>query len=72
MATPRETFTIKTRFGTPIGVGATVRGAIDLARRLKPKGNLVICGDYTSDGTFWGAGKGRVVAFRDGGRWILG
>lgn len=48
----------------------SVKGAMALAdgsgRRLN---SVQVRAAYTSDGTFWGEGKGRVVAERGGGRW---
>jgi len=50
--------------------GSSVKGLMDAADREVPKSkarSVVIREDYTSDGTYWGSGHGRVVASREGG-----
>jgi len=50
--------------------GSSVKGLMDAADREAPKSkarSVVIREDYTSDGTYWGSGHGRVVASREGG-----
>ena len=51
----------------------TVRGAMALAdAEAHPRARVSVDAAYTSDGTFWGEGRGRVMARRDeGGRWIV-
>jgi hypothetical protein len=54
---------------TVINTSPSVQGAIASA---PPKGDLQVLGEYTSDGTHWGIGRGRLVARRENGRWLLG
>lgn len=48
----------------------TVRGAMAQAdAHAHPASRVRVNAAYTSDGTFWGEGKGRVMAQRERGRW---
>jgi hypothetical protein len=55
--------------GAVVSTSSTVQGAMASA---PPSGGVVVRGEYTSDGTHWGLGKGRLVASRENGRWVLG
>jgi hypothetical protein len=52
-----------------LNTSTTVQGAIASA---PPRGDLQVRGEYTSDGSHWGLGFGRVVALREQGKWIVG
>jgi hypothetical protein len=65
----QETFAVRNRIGNIVGKSSTVRGAMQAA---PAKGDMTVRGEYTSDGTYWGIGKGRVVAQRENGRWLVG
>jgi hypothetical protein len=54
---------------TILNTSSSVRGAIDSA---PAKGDLQVRGEYTSDGSHWGLGFGRLVATRENGRWLVG
>lgn len=67
-----ELFATKPMFGgthTVLNTSASVQGAIAGA---PPRGDLQVRGEYTSDGSHWGLGFGRVVALREQGKWIVG
>lgn len=67
-----ELFATKRMYGdgvTVLNTSASVQGAIASA---PPKGDLVVRGEYTSDGSHWGLGFGRLVARRENGRWLVG
>jgi hypothetical protein len=67
-----ELFATKPMFGdgvTVLNTSTTVQGAITSA---PTRGNLEVRGEYTSDGSHWGLGRGRVVARREHGRWLVG
>jgi hypothetical protein len=67
-----ELFATKPMFGdgvTVLNTSTTVQGAIASAPQ---RGNLEVRGEYTSDGSHWGLGRGRVVARREHGRWLVG
>lgn len=67
-----ELFATKPLYGdgqTVLQTSTSVQGAIASA---PPRGNLQVRGEYTSDGTHWGLGRGRSVATRENGRWIVG
>lgn len=50
----------------------TVKGAMALAdSHARPSSRVSVDAAYTSDGTFWGEGRGRVMAWRVGGRWLV-
>jgi hypothetical protein len=55
--------------GAIVSTSSTVQGAIASA---PPSGGVIVRGEYTSDGTHWGLGRGRLVASRENGRWVLG
>lgn len=52
-----------------LGTSSSVQGAMASA---PSKGDLQVRGEYTSDGSHWGIGRGRLVAVRENGRWMLG
>lgn len=56
----------------PGRAGQSLTGLMAESERISPSGTIVIRGAYTSDGTFWGPGKGRVMARRESGRWLVG
>jgi hypothetical protein len=58
--------------GKIIGISKSIRGAMDSADRVKPAGAVRVRGAYTSDGSEWGLGCGRLVAVREHGRWQVG
>ncbi len=60
-----EKFAVR-RGTTVVSTNASVRGAVANA---PASGDIEVCGEYTSDGRHWGIGKGRVVAWREHGRW---
>lgn len=67
-----ELFATKPMFGdgvTVLNTSTSVQGAIASA---PPRGNLEVRGEYTSDGSHWGLGRGRLVARREHGRWLVG
>lgn len=67
-----ERFATKPMFGdsvTVLNTSSSVQGAIASAPL---RGNLEVRGEYTSDGSHWGIGRGRLVAVRENGRWRLG
>ena len=49
----------------------TVTGAMALADSKFPnrETSITVSGNFTSDGTYWGEGRGRVMAMRDFGKW---
>lgn len=55
--------------GSVVNTSSSVQGAIASA---PARGDLLVRGEYTSDGTHWGLGRGRLVAQRENGRWLLG
>jgi len=55
--------------GAVMSTSSTVQGAMASAH---PAGGVIVRGEYTSDGTHWGLGRGRLVASRENGRWVLG
>jgi hypothetical protein len=55
--------------GAVVSTSSSIQGAMASA---PPKGDVAIRGEYTSDGTHWGVGRGRLVASRANGRWALG
>lgn len=69
-ANPKEVFVAKAP-----GIGGsieadTVEGAQYRADQKWPRDwEVLIRGEYTSDGTHWGKGRGRAVAVREQGRW---
>lgn len=67
-----ELFATKPLFGdgvTVLNTSSSVHGAIASA---PARGDLQIRGEYTSDGSHWGLGRGRLVARRENGRWLIG
>ena len=52
-----------------LGSSSTIEGAM---QKAPPKGDVLVRGEYTSDGHHWGLGKGRLVAQRENGRWLRG
>jgi hypothetical protein len=54
---------------TVLQTSTSVQGAIASA---PARGDLQIRGEYTSDGSHWGLGRGRIVARREHGRWLVG
>jgi hypothetical protein len=52
-----------------VSTSTSVQGAIASA---PARGDVVVRGEYTSDGTHWGLGRGRLVAQRENGRWTMG
>jgi hypothetical protein len=75
MAARREMFACKDRSGKLLGVAMTTQGAMACA----PKGNTyaIVRGEYTSDGSYHGVGRGRQTAVREfdpsgGFRWYVG
>lgn len=68
-----ESFTaICNHTGKVLGTAATVQSAMDRADVAKPRGGVTVRGEYTSDGTHWGPGQGRVLATREDTRWLVG
>jgi hypothetical protein len=57
------------RDGKILAAASSIAGAMALA---PPRGNVVVRGEYRSDGRYWAAGEGRVVAQRENGRWVQG
>ena len=55
--------------GAVVSTSSTVQGAMASAPR---SGGVMVRGEYTRDGTHWGLGRGRLVASRENGRWVLG
>ncbi len=53
----------------PSTESASMQGAMSKA---PPSGDVSVKGEYTSDGTYWGLGLGRVMARRENGRWLVG
>jgi hypothetical protein len=67
-----ERFATKPLYGdgvTVLQTSTSVQGAIASS---PARGDLQIRGEYTSDGSHWGLGRGRVVARREHGRWLVG
>lgn len=54
---------------TVLQTNTSIQGAIAGA---PARGDLQIRGEFTSDGSRWGFGRGRVVARRENGRWLVG
>jgi hypothetical protein len=54
---------------TVLQTNASIQSAIASA---PARGDLQIRGEYTSDSSHWGFGRGRVVARRENGRWLAG
>jgi len=54
---------------TVVQTSTSIQGAIASA---PARGDLQIRGEYTSDGARWGLGRGRLVARREHGRWLVG
>lgn len=72
---PDEKFAVMDRKLNVIGQSSSVRGAMDLAP--KDKSYAIVRGEYTSDGRYWGLGRGRSLAVREfapqgGFRWYVG
>jgi hypothetical protein len=70
--TGNELFATKPLHGdglTVLQTNTTVQGAIASA---PARGDLQVRGEYTSDGSRWGLGRGRLVARRENGRWLVG
>lgn len=65
-----EMFYCKDRHGKILGMSTTIRGA--MAKAPYDKSYAVVRGEYTSDGSHWGPGKGRQLAIRENGSWIVG
>lgn len=66
-----ESFACLDRNGKILGTAYTIQGA--MAKAPAGSSYATVRGEWTSDGTHWGVGKGRVVATREGGsRWIVG
>lgn len=67
-----ELFATRPLYGdgvTVLNTSTSVQGAITSA---PARGDLQIRGEYTSDGSHWGLGRGRLVARRENGRWLVG
>jgi hypothetical protein len=69
---PAETCTAKDRHGNVVATSSSVAGAMKHADTMMRTGSVSVRGEYTSDGTHWGLGKGREVARRESGRWLRG
>jgi hypothetical protein len=54
---------------TVLQTNTSIEGAIASAPK---RGDVEIRGEYTSDGSRWGLGRGRMVARRENGRWLVG
>jgi hypothetical protein len=70
--TGNELFATKPLHGdglTVLQTNTTIQGAIASA---PARGDLQVRGEYTSDGSRWGLGRGRLVARRENGRWLVG
>jgi hypothetical protein len=65
-----EMFACVDRNGKILGTSRTMQGA--MAKAPNNSSYASVSGEWTSDGTHWGVGKGRRVAVREGGRWIVG
>lgn len=65
-----ESFAALDRHGKILGTSHTMRGA--MAKAADDKSYVDVRGEWTSDGTHWSVGKGRRVAVREGGKWIVG
>lgn len=63
-----EMFAVRDRHGKLIGKSFNVQGAMQYAPAT---GNVDVRGEYTSDGQHHGLGRGRLVASRENGRWIV-
>lgn len=69
-----ETFAVLDRSGKILGTSRSVKGA--MARAPEGRTYATVRGEYTSDGTSWGVGRGRIVATREhrpehGLRWYV-
>jgi len=69
-----EVFALKNRSGKILGTSRTIKGAMALAP--DDKSYALVRGEYTSDGTNQGVGRGRQVAVREfdpsgGFRWYV-
>jgi len=54
------------------GSAKTTRAAMALADQQAPKAaSVTIRSDRTSDGTVWGPGRGRLLASRSRGKWLV-
>lgn len=58
--------------GKIIAVSKSWRGAMEAADRVKPTGAVRVRGEYTSDGTHFGLGCGRLIAVRESKSWQVG
>lgn len=62
----KERFSVVQR-GKIEGTSSSVADAMSIA---PPAGDAVVRGEYTSDGQFWGPGRGKIYAIREGKRWV--
>lgn len=69
---PAETYAALDRHGNVVATSKTIQGAMSHADTMMRTGALTVRGEYTSDGTLWGLGRGRVVASRENGKWLRG
>jgi len=60
-----EKFSILHR-GQIVGAASSIAGAMSSAPAT---GDVTVRGEYTSDGHFWGPGRGRLCAIREGKTW---
>lgn len=72
---PDEKFAVMDRDLNILGTSQSVRGAIEKAPR--DRSYALVRGEYTSDGRYWGLGRGRLLAVREfhpqgGFRWYEG
>lgn len=70
-----EKFTLTDRAGNILGESSTLKGA--MSKAPKDESYAAVSGEYTSDGRYWGPGKGRRMAVREfhpsgGFRWYVG
>ena len=69
---PAQTYAAVDRHGNVVATSSSVAGAMRHADTMLRTGALSVRGEYTSDGTHWGLGKGRRAAVRENGKWIVG
>ena len=61
---------IATHDGDVIITATTIDAAMSHADAAKPSGEVIIRGEYTSDGAYQGLGRGTMVAMREHGTWM--
>lgn len=65
-----ETFTCMDRNGKVLGTSSSVQGA--MSKAPNDKSYALVRGEYVSTGDYFGPGRGRQMAVREQGRWVVG